>query len=158
MKAYKSFLMVLMVFVLSILMSGCIIIPRSTYYDIPAEEVVSVHFYDLRIQRAANYSGFDTTLEPVYTISEEEKETFLDDFSNLKFSDPIVIVLAAIDPSFSYGDWVIRINFTNGRYTLYSSAGYSETFDAEDHCISYTHFSCDDEDLDNFICKYYKTE
>ena len=158
MKPYKPFLLVLMIFVLIVSLSGCIIIPLTKHYDIPAEEVASVQFYDLRNQDSAHYSGFNTILEPVYTIPEEDTEAFLDDFSRLKFSDAIVIVLAAIDPSFYYGDWVIRINFSNGQYTFYSCDGYGETFDAEGKRISSTHFSCDDEELKNLVIKYYETE
>ena len=88
----------------------------------------------------------------------ESKMLSEDDFSRLKFSDAIVIVLAAIDPSFYYGDWVIRINFSNGQYTFYSCDGYGETFDAEGERISSTHFSCDDEELKNLVGKYYETE
>ena len=158
MKPYKPFLLVLMIFVLIVSLSGCIIIPLTKHYDIPAEEVASVQFYDLRKPESSHYSGFDAILEPTFTIPEENKEDFLDDFSKLKFSDSIVIVLAAIDPSFYYGDWVVRINFTNGQYTFYSCGGYGETFDAEGKSISSTHFSCDNEELENLVGKYYEIE
>ena len=158
MKTYKRFLFILSAFALIASLSGCIIIPLTKYYDIPAEEVVSVQFYDLRDQESRYYYDFNTTCEPVYTIPEEETEAFLEDFSKLEFSDSIIIVLAAIDPSFYYGDWVVRINFSNGQYTFYSCAGYGETFDADGKCISSTHFSCDDEELANLVSKYYKPE
>ena len=80
MKPFKQFLFVLLTFVLIVSLSGCIIIPLTKYYDISSEEVVSVQFYDLRNQDSAHYSGFDTILEPVYTIPEEDTEDFLDDF------------------------------------------------------------------------------
>ncbi len=158
MKPFKQILFVLLILAVTVSLSGCIIIPLTKYYDISAEEVASVQFYDLRDQDSAHYSGFDASLDPVYTISEEDTEKFLGDFSKLKFSDAIVIVLAAIDPSFSYGDWVIRINFSDGRYTFYSSHGYGETFDAEGNCISSTHFSCEAEDLENLVGKYYEVQ
>ena len=158
MKPYKPFLLLLMIFVLIVSLSGCVIIPLIKYYDIPAEEVVSVQFYDLRDPELPNSFGFYESLEPAFTIPEEDKEDFLDDFSKLKFSDSIVIVLAAIDPSFYYGDWVVRINFTNGQYTFYSCGGYGETFDAEGKRISSTHFSCDNEELENLVGKYYEIE
>lgn len=158
MKLYRSFAAALMVLVLIVSLSGCIIIPLSKHYDISAEEVASVQFYDLRNQESTAYSGFDKTQQPVYTVPQEQTEEFLNDFSNLRFSDTIIIVLAAIDPSFSYGDWVIRINFSDGRYSFYSSRGYGETRDAESNFISSTHFSCDDEDLENLISKYYNIQ
>mgnify|MGYP003448367051 CR=1 FL=1 len=157
MKLCKPFLLVIVTLLLVVSLSGCIIIPLWKYYDIPAEEVASVQFYDLR-DLESNRSNFATTLEPVYTIPEEDTEDFLDDFSKLKFSDTIIIVLAAIDPSFDYGDWVVRINFSNGQYTFYSCGGYGETFDAEGKRIASTHFSCDNEELENLVGKYYEIE
>ena len=158
MKLRKLFLFVLMTFVLISFLSGCIIIPRHQYYNIPADEVKSVQFYDLRNLGFSHSPGFDQTLSPVCTIPEADKEVFLDDFSKLRFSDAIVITIAAIDPSFYYGDWVVRINFTNGQYTLYSCGGYGETFDAEGKRLSSTHLSCEDAELENLIKKYYKTK
>lgn len=158
MKPYKPCLLIPMIFVLIVSLSGCIIIPLTKHYDIPAEEVESVQFYDLRNPELSHYSGFDTSIEPIFTVPEENKEEFLDDFSKLKFSDYIIIVLAAIDPSFYYGDWVVRVNFTNDQYTFYSCGGYGETFDSEGKCISYTHFSCDNEELENLVGEYFETE
>ncbi len=156
MKLHKLFLSVLVTFVLIISLSGCIMIPMSKHYDIPAEEVVTVQFYDLRNQESAGHPGFDTKYEPVYTIPVEDKEDFLNDFSKLKFTDTLIIVPAAVDPSFSYGPWVVRINFSNGQYTFYSCAGYGETFNSAGDCISSTHFSCDDKELELLISKYYE--
>ena len=119
---------------------------------------MSVQFYDLRNQNANGGTGFNQSEEPVYTVPEEEREKFLKDFSTLEFTDTIIIVLAAIDPSFSYGEWVVRINFTNGQYTFYSCAGYGETFNAEGKRVSSTHFSCNDEELEKLIGKYYEIE
>lgn len=156
MKRYKSVLLVLMTLFLFVSLNGCIIIPMTEYYDISAEEVVSVQFYDLRNSESTVYSGFDKDHEPDYTVPEEDKEKFLNDFSELKFSDTIVIALAAIDPGFLYGDWVVRINFSNGQYTFYSCGAYGETFDAEGALVSSTHFACDAEDLEALIGKYYE--
>ena len=158
MKACKPFLLVVITLLLMVFLSGCIIIPLWKYYDIPAEEVASVQFYDLRNLEWSERSDFATTLEPAYTIPEEDKESFLDDFSKLKFSDTIVIALAAVDPSFNYGDWVVRINYSNGQYTFYSCAGYGANFDSEGTYLSSTHYSCDDEELENLVSKYYEIE
>ncbi len=154
MKRCKLFIFVILTFLLILSLSGCITIPVSTYYELSTEEVRSVQFYDLREDAAAE-AFYDKTCEPVYALTGEDKEAFLDDFSKLKFSDTILIVLAAVDPSFSYGDWVVRINFANGQYTFYSCAGYGETFDAEGNRISSTHLSCDEEELQSLISKYY---
>lgn len=156
MKLYQSLLLIALIVGLLVSLNGCVVIPLSKYYDIPAEEVVSVQFYDLRNREAGSDSEFDSVHEPVYTVPEEEKVEFLSDFSKVKFSDTIIIAFAAIDPSFSYGEWVIRINFSDGQYTFYSCDGYGQTFDAEGNCISSTHYGCDDAELERLIGKYYE--
>ena len=158
MKLYKRFAFAIITIFLLLSMCGCIIIPLSKYYDISAEDVTSVQFYDLRNAETAEYYGFYKDYEPVYTLPEEENADFLNDFAKLEFTDTIVIVLAAIDPSLTYGDWVVRINFSNGEYTFYSCGGYGETFDAEGNCIDTTFFSCDVAELETLIGKYYDIE
>lgn len=158
MKPYKPFLSVLITFFLITFLSGCITIPLKKHYDISVEELTSVQFYDLRNQEPENRIAFNETIEPVYTIPQNDTENFLSDFSKLEFSDSITILPATIDPSFYYGDWVIRINFSNGQYAFYSCAGYGETFDTDGKCISSTHFSCNDNELKLLVSKYYEIE
>lgn len=157
MKHGKLLTLVAAALFLTVFLSGCIIIPLHKYYEIPDEEVASVQFYDLR-NRYSYDDDFHQTMDPVYTLPEEETADFLKDFSKLEFSDAIVIVLAAVDPSFSYGEWVIRINFTDETYTLYSCKGYGETFDADGNRIDSTHFGCDRDELAALISKYYSAE
>ena len=154
MKHYKRLLTALMVFMLMISFSGCIVIPQSKYYDIPAETVASIQFY--RYDPYTSDSQDFESYHLVHTVPAGSKASFLTDFSNVEFTDTIVLTIAAVDPSFSYGDWVVRINLNDGQYTLYSSAGFGQTFDADGNCTSSTHFSCDAEVLDKLIQKYYK--
>lgn len=79
-------------------------------------------------------------------------------FSKLEFDSAIVIVLAAVDPSFYYGEWVVKIQFTDQSYTFYSCGGFGETFDADGNRIDLTHFSCDREQLEELIKKYCSVE
>ena len=139
---------------LCFVLCSCIIIPLSKYYEFEAQDVESVQFYLLGDDNYSE-SGFHKQIEPVYTLSEEQTEDFLSDFSKIKFSDVILIVLAAVDPSFCYGDIVIRINFINGDYSFYSCAGYGQTYNKNDKLVDSTHFSCDREDLENLLIKYY---
>ena len=135
--------------------SGCIMIGFHKNIDIPTDDVVSVQFYDLRAPGISGGAGFHEKYDPVYTVPEAEKEAFLEDFSKLDFQEGFIIVLAAVDPSFYYGDWVVRINFTNGQYSFYSCGGYGETYDETGKRISSDHASCDDEQLQDLIGKYY---
>ena len=89
-----------------------------------------------------------------YQIDTAENKAFLKDFADLRFTDVILITVAAVDPSFSYGNLVVRINFTNGRYTCYSCLGYGATYDADGSILSITHYSCEEQDLAKLIKKY----
>lgn len=155
MKSCKRIFFAVLAFVLLTALSGCIVIPLAKYYNIPEEDVASIQFYDLRSEETIRSYNFEKNYEPSYTLPEKDIEAFLEDFSKLKFSRLILIVPASVDPGFHYGVWVVRVNFTDGRYTLYSCGSYSETMDAEGNCISSNHYACEEEDLENLIGKYY---
>lgn len=159
MKRIKPVVLLFLTAAILLSLSGCIMIPQYESYDFSVDEVISIQFYDLRKpeDRGDFHQAVDS-IDPVYTVSDEDTGKFLKDFSRLTFEDTIIITIAAVDPSFSFGQWVVRINFTNGNYTFYSCAGYGATFDSEGEWISDTHFSCDDEQLALLIRKYYEFE
>ena len=156
MKLLRSIIMFVLIILVSLNLCGCIIIPLYKNYNIAVDEVVSIQFYDLRMVDDRDSFYYDMeSIDPVFTVPEEEAGRFLNDFSKLIFKDTLIITIAAVDPSFSFGQWVVRINFTNGNYTFYSSAGYGLTMDAEGVRVSDTHYSCDEEQLALLIMKYY---
>lgn len=134
-------------------LTSCIVIPRYKYYKIDSETVSSIEIYDLR-NSDTHYSGFLETETPVYAIEQEQIADFLKDLSDIRFSDSIIITIAAIDPSFVYDDWVVRINYSNGTYALISCDGYGQTYDENDEAIDGNHFGCDDDEWKQFISKY----
>lgn len=153
MKRFHPLLCLLLI--LALTLSGCIVIPRSRNFDIPAEQVASVDIYDLRSLGFDPGTGFHNEISPVWTIPPESLETFLRDFAALEFSDPLLIVLGAVDPSFFYGDWVVRVNYTDGAYTFFSCGGFGETFDATGEHLGSFHYSADDEELEALLLQYY---
>ena len=154
MKQYKRIVLVAMAFVLLFSLSGCIMIPVTKHYNIPADEVKSICFYDLHGEDGVSYSKLDERYEPVYTLPQKEHKAFLKDFSKIKYSRTLIITIAAVDPGFSIGDWVIRVDFTNGQYSFYSYAGYGETYDAEGTTVSSNHFGCDEQQFKGLIQNY----
>ena len=153
MKRFRPLLCLLLI--LALTLSGCIVIPRPRNFDIPAEQVASVNIYDLRSLEFSPGSGFHNDHSPNWTLPPESLEAFLTDFATLEFDDPLLIALGAIDPSFFYGEWVVRVNYTDGAYTFFSCDGYGETFDASGELLDTFHFSADDEALENLILQYY---
>ena len=157
MRHYQSVIALALLIALVLSLSGCIVIPKETYYDLDPEEVESVWFYELKEPIYHDYSGSfegESSPEPVFILPQNRNKAFLKDFADLRFSDVILITVAAVDPSFSYGNLVVRINFTKCRYTCYSCLGYGATYDADGSILSITHYSCEEEDLAKLIKKY----
>lgn len=134
-------------------LTSCIIIPVYENFEIDADTVASIAIYDL-CQSDSLYGGFVETETPIYEIPTEKNTDFLNDLSKIRFSDHIVIVLAAIDPSFYYDVWTIRINYTDGSFELISSDGFGQTYDNNGEVIDSHHFGCDQEEWWTFIGKY----
>lgn len=149
-------LSVLFLFVL-VSFTSCIVIPMYKHYDIDSEKVSSIEIYDLR-NSETYYYDFPGEELPVYTIEKDQMTDFLSDLSDIRFSDTIIITIAAIDPSFYYGNWVVRINYTDGSYAFISCGGYGATYDENHQRTDSNHFYCDDDEWHQFIGKYVPKE
>ncbi len=134
-------------------LTSCIIIPVYENFEIDADTVASIEIYDL-CQADSLYGEFVKTETPVYEIPAEKNTDFLNDLSEIRFSDHIIIVLAAIDPNFYYDEWTIRINYMDGSYELISSDGFGETYANNGEVIDSHHLGCDQEEWRVFIGKY----
>ena len=156
MRYYKSTIALGLLIALVLSLSGCIVIPMTTYYDLNSDEVESISFYDLRESVWDDYPGefIINNTEPTFILPTNRNRVFLRDFADLRFTDSIIITLAAMDPSFAYGDWVVRIDFTNGESTCYSCFGYGATYAADGTRLSMTHYSCEKEELELLLKKY----
>lgn len=132
-------------------LTSCIIIPLYKTFDIDPQTVSSVQIYDL----CTDTEGFflDES-EPVYEIPKDKTADFLNDLSGIRFSDTIIIAIAAIDPSFSFDTWTVRINYTDGSYELISNDGYGLSYNQDGEITDSHHYGCDQDEWDEFIAKY----
>lgn len=151
MKRIGLFLLTLLI--VTCTMTSCIIIPIYENFEIDAEKVAAIEIYDL-CEVDTLYGDFVETETPVYEIPRENNEDFLNALAEIRFSDTIVITLAAVDPSFYYDEWTVRINYTDGSYELISSDGYGQTYDSNGESIDSHHFGCDEDEWRAFISKY----
>lgn len=159
MKIFKLFLSVVLMLALSLSLVGCIVIPTYKRYDsIDAENVSSVDIYDLRDSETRFGGNIVETETPIYTLEKDQVDEFLSDLADIRFNNYIILVLAAIDPSFEFGEWVVRINHTDDSYMLISCGGYGESFDANGQIISSNHYGCDDEEWEAFVTKFLPEE
>lgn len=139
-------------------LTSCIIIPRyKRYDDIDVEKVAAIEIYDIReCERKISSNVNADTL--IYSLDENEFSDFLNKLSKIQFKDHIIIVLAAIDPSYNYGNYVVKIMYNNEKYMLISDAGFGELFDADGNRTSKNHFGCDTEKWENLIFDYLPEE
>ena len=155
MKKSTIFSLMLIITVLCVSLTGCVTF-RDHIDNIDDENVSSIEIYDLRESQFSE-SGFYENVDSVYTLDETIHSDFLDDLAKIQFSDTLIL-FAASDPSFYYGDWVVRINFTDGSYRFVSCGGYGETFDKDGNGIDSDHYGCDDEVWEHLIASYIPEE
>ena len=153
MKIKRICLVVILPVVLACFLSACIVIPVRKHYRIAEESVSSVEIYDLNINGNYN-SDFIKTEESVYTLEQDRVGDFLADLSKIRFSDTIIISFTAVDPNFTYDQWVARINYTDGSYDLISCDGYGEAYDKNGELTDSNHLGCDNDQWKQFIAKY----
>lgn len=149
----KIIISALMLILLVSVLTSCIIIPLRHNFEINADEVESVEIYDLR-GKDTLYGDFVETEKPVYKIPADKKSDFLGDLAKIKFSDSIIIVLAAIDPSFYYGEWTVRINYNDDSFELISSEGFGEKFDENGEKTDSRHWGCGCDEWKEFLSNY----
>ena len=158
MKLCKKLLSIPMILCIIFSLTGCIIIPRYKHYDdIDAEKVSTIEIYG--IHKSERITGSDVNADTLaYSLDENEFSDFLNKLSKIQFKDYILIVPGAVDPSFSYGNYVVKIKYNNGNYILISDGGFGESFDADGNEISSNHFGCDTEKWENLIFDYLPEE
>ena len=151
MKLYKLFI-VLLIFSLLLTFAGCISWSKK-YDDIVPEDISSVEFYDL-CDSDQRGSGFHKAITPVYSLPDEQLDNFLNALSTIRFTDGIILLPVAWDPSFDYGKWVVRLNYADGAYTFLSDHGFGESYDANNNLISSNHYGCDSDEWSALIIQF----
>ena len=142
--------LILAVILVMVMLTGCIVIPRYRNFEIDPDVVASIELYDL-CEVDTMYGDFVKTESPAYRIPPERTADFLRDLSQIQFSDPLIIVIAAIDPSFYYDNWTVRVNYTDGSFELISSDGFGQVFDKDEETKDSHHFGCDQEEWSALI-------
>ena len=179
----KFFAIIALIIVLLLLtmvfLSGCIQIKKKFKYDssvIDPEAVTSILFFDFSFTKSSvsrgsfpidKYSEVNEDGEyivksnepdPIYTLPQEDIPTFLDELFAIRFVITYLIVLGAWDPAYKYGDYFIRVNFTDGSY-YYIADRFFERRDANGAVKERKNPSCKKEkEFDNLVAKYLPVE
>ena len=149
----KKLISLILALFITVSLCACVTF-RMKINDIEPGDVVSIEIY--RITDPENRSWwkkFYEIYDPVYTLAEYEKKPFLEDLGKIQFGDTIILI-AATDPGFSYGEWVARVNMTNGNSRFISCGGHGETIDKDGNFVESDHYGCDDEEWNELISKY----
>ena len=115
-------------------LSGCIVITLDEYYELA---------YDTnQIESIGIYARGDANVlsdEPLAVIDPDEFDAFVGELESLSFEENKIITIAAIDPSFSFGDYIIQVVYTDGAVERISNFGYQEFQDAagNEQCSHY---------------------
>ena len=119
---------------LMLALSGCIVITLDEYYELA---------YDTdQIESIGIYTCGDANVlsdEPLAVIDPDDFDTFVEELESLSFEKGMIITIAAVDPSFSFGDYTVQVVYTDGAIERISDFGYQEFQDAEgnERCSHY---------------------
>lgn len=153
----RCLLSAFMIFTIVFALSSCVIIPMHKNFVIDPAKIASIEIYDLRKSDTYGEIFLEDT-SPVYEIPSEEIDDFTSDLAQIEFTRYLIITIAAIDPSLNYGDFVVRINYTDGSFEFLSDGDFGQTFDQDGEAISGHRYGADSEEWEEFIGKYLPEE
>ena len=153
----KRFVIVVLALSMMFTLSGCIYVTIDEYYEIAHDtpEIESIALYMTSQEEDAQINELIET--PVAEISPDDFDEFVDDLEKLPFVNGMYIMLAAMDPSFFFGDYVIKINYKNDDYELISNSSFQQVYYANGE-IDDLHYSIDDTAWAGFLQKYFGIE
>ena len=142
MKCIKIISLTVFFAMISMSLSSCIVLNHK-FDNIDKTNVTSIEIYDLRDDYSHGV-GFYELMDPIYTLSPEQHDNFLDTLTRLEFTT-VLIVIAANDPMLHYSDTMtVKINHSNGGFETVSLHGYAERYDPiEDNIYDRDYGSCD---------------
>ena len=96
-------------------------------------------------------------LKQFKTLDPSQFDVFIDDLEALPFADKWLIVLlpAAIDPSFYFGKYVIRFEYLDGSVEHISDFGYQEYTAGDTGRLQSEHYSIAEDPWYDFLEKYF---
>ena len=142
MKGIKIINVVVIFTLISIALSGCIILNHK-FDNIDKTNVTSIEIYDLRDDYYHD-AGFYEIMDPIYTLSPEQNAEFLNTLTSLTFTKGLLLI-AANDPNLNYGyEMTVKVNHSDGSFETVSPFGYCEQYISEkDSLGAWDYGSCD---------------
>ena len=139
------------------MLTGCWSMPKEMYYsDFDREQIVSIDVYDCSEEVNHHQPVNTRTLldrNPLFSLDDSQIDPFLQDLSEIRFYDEGGLLIGAVDPSFNFGKWVVKIGFTDGSYWYLSDRSYCAK-ENSDGSGSAQHLHPDSEEWEALIKQY----
>jgi len=153
---FKKILVALLVFVSMCGITGCIPVITDEYYEISqeTENIESIALY------ACDNTGDELNkLDeiPLASVQRDDFAAFVNELEGIYAKTGFYITIAAQDPSFCFGKYVVKITYQNGDQEFVSNGGYQELLTA-DGTGKGMHYSFDKTQWDALLQKYFFSE
>ena len=150
----KKLFLFLIVLTFTINLSGCFYVVFDKYYEIIQnnDQVTSIALYQ------TDHTSYDNALlEPeLARIDKEQFDAFITELEEIPFVNGMFIVIAAVDPNFSFSKYVIVIDYANGDREMISE-GYQEIH-YESGKIDDRMYEIDEDPWYEFLQKYFGSD
>lgn len=139
----RSISLILLIFMIPVILSGCISWKTTWKFMHSADKVgFMAIYYDLPSWQELD---FPIEQDPVCYISENDFQSLMDDISNLKWSTGVILLPAAVDPSFYFGDYTLMIVYDNGDFEMISNGGMQVQKSADGKYFRSRHYGFPDD-------------
>ena len=148
----KRVLIFFLALVLVFSLSGCfslnIPVSYALHEDVSNIEAITVYTY--------SWDNKEPCGELIGTIAPSDFERFVSDLSNVPFAKEYLIMLipAAVDPYFGFGDYIVKVTYRDGAYELISECGNQKFYDASGEYVAGYRYTCEDIEWEGFLRKY----
>ena len=139
-------------------LSGCYVPPQRKYYkNLNKDETDSILFYsftdDIIYSKGVDLDTIEQA-EPFCSLEESQFESFLQDLSKMRFYSQGGILFGAVDPSFKFGNLVVKIIFTDGSTLYLSDRKYCVWKNSDGSTREFNHLAPGKEEWVSLINKY----
>ena len=147
----KCFIYVLLLALL-VMLSGCVTLDRSWCFLHGTDEIDKIEIYFL--EEGTQFNVPDDA-EPVGVIAPESYADFCREIQSIDFTVTVLLLPAAVDPSWYLDGYVVRIFYQNGDSEMICDQGFQEQEVTTDIGSRSMHYSFPESfDWDAFVKRY----
>ena len=146
----KYLVFILLLCFTATMFSGCIQLTGTyeLFHDPSDVEKVEIYYLD-------ESQDFELPVDakPIKYLLGDDVRAICDDLESLQYKDVIILLPVMYDPSFSLGEYVVKVSYRNGDCEIIGDYGYQTTKVVEGRGAAH-HYSFDNAAWDALINKY----